>query len=207
MKNLSGRVATVAALAFSMTAVSAQADGMSEARGWYAGLFDGAAWPSDLDANSAASFSADTGFAFGGVLGKQVTDNVRAELEISNWSADADSDCVGKCGVTSLDVDTLSILGNVWVDIPVGAEVTPYVGGGLGMAGVSMDGADDDGASWNFAWQLGAGVRMAVAPATTLDLGYRYKSTTAEAEDFGFPFENDADAEAHVLQVGVSFSF
>jgi opacity protein-like surface antigen len=207
MKNVGGRMATVAVLALSCSVVSARADGMAGGRDWYAGLFAGAAWPSDFDANSADSFSVDTGFAFGGVIGKQVADNVRAELEISNWRADADTDCVGKCGVTSLDVDTLSILGNVWVDIPVGAEVTPYVGGGLGMAGVSMDGADDDGASWNFAWQLGAGVRMAVAPATTLDLGYRYKSTTAEAEDFGFPFDNDVDAETHVLQVGVSFSF
>ena len=137
------------------------------------------------------------------MLGKQVAENVRAELEISNWSADAD--CAGKCGVTSLDLDTLSVLGNVWVDIPVGAEVTPYVGGGLGLAGLSIDGAADDGASWNFAWQLGAGVRMAVAPTTTIDLGYRYKSTTADAEDFGFPFDYDADADAHVLQVGVTF--
>ena len=71
----------------------------------------------------------------------------------------------------------------------------------------AADGADDDGASWNFAWQLGAGVRMAVAPTTTIDLGYRYKSTTADAEDFGFPFDNDADADAHVFQLGVTFGF
>lgn len=205
MAFVTGRAASAAMIALSLAAGTASADGMSEARGWYAGLFAGAAWPSDFDANSADSFSVDTGFAFGGVIGKQVADNVRAELEISNWSADAD--CAGKCGATNLDIDTLSILGNVWVDIPAGAEVTPYVGGGLGMAGVSMDGADDDGPSWNFAWQLGAGVRMALAPATTLDLGYRYKSTTAEADDFGFPFDNDADADAHVLQAGVSFKF
>jgi len=205
MSSRSGRKTIVAAIAVSLIAIPAKADGMMDAGGWYAGLFAGAAWTSDFDSNSADAFSTDTGFAFGAVLGKQIAGNVRAELEISDWSANAE--CSGKCGVTSLDIDTLSILGNVWIDIPVGAEVTPYVGGGLGMAGVSMDGADDDGASWNFAWQLGAGVRMAVAPTTTIDLGYRYKSTTADAEDFGFPFDNDADADAHVFQLGVTFGF
>lgn len=192
------------ALMVGLSISPAVADGMNSSGGWYAGAFAGAAWPNDIDVNGADDLSADTGFAFGGVIGKNVSNNVRVELEVSNWSADAE--CSGKCSVSEFDVDALSILGNAWVDIPVGHEVTPYVGGGIGYAGVGLDGGSVDETSWGFAWQLGAGLRMDVGTNMKLDVGYRYKSAAADSGDYNnVLIDRDFDASAHVLQVGLTF--
>ena len=53
--------------------------------------------------------------------------------------------------------------------------VTPYIGGGIGYAISKFDGgAVYDGVDGNFAWQLGAGINVAVSDDTALGLGYRY---------------------------------
>lgn len=198
----SGLVLASGALALSLVSASAQADGMAERSGWYAGLFAGAAWSSDFGPFD--HYSTDVGFDVGGVLGKQITENVRGELEVSNWTSNADCSG-GKCGVASLDVGALSILGNAWVDIPAGA-VTPYAGGGIGMAGVKLDGPGVSDTSWGFAWQLGAGFRMNIAPNTLVDVGYRYKSSRADKGDIPF-LDESFNATASVVQAGVTFRF
>jgi opacity protein-like surface antigen len=187
-----------------LTALPAASDDRGSTRGWYAGGFVGGAWPTDFDINESDTFSSDTGFAVGGILGKNVSNNVRVELEVSNWSADAD--CSGKCALAAVDVDALSILGNAWVDIPTGHEITPYIGGGIGYAGVGLDGGSVDETSWGFAWQVGAGLRMDVGTNMKLDIGYRYKSAQADGGDYNSAlFAGDFDADAHVVQVGLIF--
>jgi opacity protein-like surface antigen len=201
-------------LALALVSAPAFADGMAQGGaapngGWYAGLFAGAAWPEDWDLNEVDRIEMDTGFAFGGVLGKQVQDNVRVELEVSNWNADGDC-TIGKCGILALDMDTLSVLGNAWVDIPVESTLTPYVGAGLGVSWVELsgDGLSDTGTG--FTWQLGAGVRADLSPTVTVDIGYRYKSAAMDSDDFngfGGLSSRDFDARAHVLQAGLNYRF
>lgn len=202
------------ALALVLSATPAVADGMSSQSsagngGWYGGLFAGAAWPEDWDLNEVDRIEMDSGFAIGGVIGTRVRDNVRLELEVSNWSANGNC-TVGKCGIAELDMDALSVLGNAWLDIPVDAGITPYVGGGLGVAWVALsgDGSEDSGSG--FAWQLGAGVRSNLSTNVVLDVGYRFKSAAMDEGDydgFGGLANADFDAQAHVLQAGVSFNF
>ena len=65
----------------------------------------------------------------------------------------------------------LSALGNVWVDLPIGKVVTPYAGGGIGVAGFELEG---EGKA-RFAWQLGAGVHIAVSRNVGITLDYRHR--------------------------------
>ncbi len=64
--------------------------------------------------------------------------------------------------------------------------ITPYVGGGIGMASVSVLGLKDvnvpnggvaygaDHTETNFAWAVYGGLAYDVNPSVTLDLSYRY---------------------------------
>lgn len=201
------------ALALALSATPAFADGMSSGHasvnsGWYAGLFAGAAWPNDWDLNEVNLIEMDTGFAFGGVVGTHVRDNVRVELEVSNWNADGQ--CVtGKCGIAELDMDALSVLGNAWLDIPVDANITPYVGAGLGVSWVELSGDGFSDTGTGFAWQLGAGFRSNLNHNVTIDIGYRFKSAAMDESDYNdLGIANaDFDAQAHVLQVGLNYRF
>lgn len=70
---------------------------------------------------------------------------------------------------------TLSAMGNLWVDLPIGGTVVPYAGGGLGITGFEVDG---EGKA-KFAWQLGAGVGFNVSPSVVLSADYRHREVSA----------------------------
>ncbi len=90
---------------------------------------------------------------------------------------------------------------------------TPYFGGGLGMANVSLDdvkvtGAlvvDDD--DMVLAYQVGGGVNYALSKTVHLDFGYRFYGTTdptlkdADGEKF------DTEYQVHNLQLGIWWLF
>ena len=72
-------------------------------------------------------------------------------------------------------VQTWALMANAWFDLGNSSTFTPYVGGGIGYALSKFDGgAVYDGVDGNFAWQLGAGINVAVSDDTALGLGYRY---------------------------------
>jgi opacity protein-like surface antigen len=73
------------------------------------------------------------------------------------------------------NVQTWALMANAWWDLTNDSQFTPYIGGGIGYAISKFDGgAVYDGVDGNFAWQLGAGVDVAVSQSTSLGLGYRY---------------------------------
>jgi len=73
------------------------------------------------------------------------------------------------------NVQTWALMANVWWDLTNDSQFTPYIGGGIGYAISKFDGgAVYDGVDGNFAWQLGAGLNVAVSDSTALGLGYRY---------------------------------
>lgn len=92
------------------------------------------------------------------------------------------------CGTNSFTADIESWVGlaNAYIDLGTWRGVTPYVGGGIGLASVSVLGLEDvnvphngwaygeDNTETNFAWALYAGVSYDVTSQFTLDLGYRY---------------------------------
>jgi len=166
------------------------------AEGWYGGGFVGLASVDDVELDGTGDLEFDNEFTFGGFVGKQFGENLRVEGELSYLGASPD--CIGKCSTVDFDVSVLTILGNVWVDIPVGNSFTPYVGGGVGYGSVEIDtdglGSEDDS---GLAYQVGFGVRLGESRA--FDVGYRYRAVSVELEDFS---GDDVDATAHVFQVG-----
>lgn len=97
--------------------------------------------------------------------------------------------CPGNdCGANEYTADIESWLGlvNAYVDLGQWCGITPYVGGGVGMASVSVLGLRDtnpaqdttyygaDHTEYNFAWALYAGMSYDVTDRVTLDFGYRY---------------------------------
>ncbi|MCU0891367.1 MAG: outer membrane beta-barrel protein [Sandarakinorhabdus sp.] len=65
-------------------------------------------------------------------------------------------------------------LANLWFDFPIGSGITPYVGGGAGVAGFEVDG---EGKA-SFAWQLGAGAAINVASGVAITVDYRFRNAS-----------------------------
>lgn len=170
--------------------------------GWYVSLTGGANWTDDdsfIVGPFGSSFfalntEADTGYVVAGAVGLSlgnIWNGLRAEVEVGYRSNNVDGvwsdNIVGTPTTGTVDYDhkSFSVLANVWLDIPIGSGFTPYVGGGLGWADVSAEGAytcvfgcaavipfdfSDDG----FAWQAGAGINFGISPNVKLGIGYRY---------------------------------
>ena len=117
-------------------------------------------------------------------------------------------------------------LANGYVDLGTWWCVTPYIGAGVGMANIRIDGFRDDGFNnfgistayaanadkWNFAWAAHAGISYQVTPAMAIDLGYRYLSmgdgTTGATRAFDNSFTNGGpftfrNINSHDLKLGV----
>lgn len=95
----------------------------------------------------------------------------------------------GDCGTNEYTADLESWLGlaNVYVDLTTWRGITPYIGGGIGIASIDVQGFKDvnvpnnsvfygnsDNATTNFAWALYAGLSYDVTDQLTLDFAYRY---------------------------------
>ena len=172
----------------------------------YAGVTIGVAMPDSFDLDPVLNLDPDTSLLYGGFGGTSIASILRAEVEITHTSPTAD--CTGKCASAEFDVAALTLLGNAWLDIPIGTTLSPYIGGGAGFGRTSVDdGVSGKESGWGFAYQWGGGVRW--SPPTSnvaLDLGYRYKSTNMDAADSPYVFA-DTDFTAHVFQASLSVGF
>ncbi|WBT39896.1 outer membrane protein [Hyphomicrobium sp. DMF-1] len=85
------------------------------------------------------------------------------------------------------DIESWLGLANAYIDLGTWRGITPYIGGGIGIASLDVQGfkdvnvvnstiylGDKDKTTTNFAWALYAGISYDVTPQFTLDLGYRY---------------------------------
>ncbi|MGI9450337.1 MAG: outer membrane protein [Geminicoccaceae bacterium] len=75
-------------------------------------------------------------------------------------------------------------------------DVTPYLGGGFGVADADIEGFDDD---VGFTYHGGIGVSFPVNANFDIVAGYRYERT-----DFS---EFDDDQEAHTIRAGARYNF
>lgn len=86
------------------------------------------------------------------------------------------------------DVSTLGLMANAWYEFSTGMPWRPYLGGGLGMANISLNDvglissgtefalADDD--DWVFAYQFGVGMNYEITPQIIAGIEYRFFATT-----------------------------
>jgi len=154
-------------------------------------------------------FTFDTGIGLTAALGSTLGNGARGEIELGYRSNDFDKvkfDGGGSYGLDG-DVSTLSLMGNAYYDFPVGGPLTPFIGGGLGIANITADiddvGDDDDTV---FAYQFILGAGLVASEVVTVDLQYRYFATSdPEFED---EFDSlDTEYATHNLMVGVRYSF
>lgn len=132
---------------------------------------------------------------------------LRVEGEVSYRGNDVDR-LVEEDGTSHSDSDAyvgvLALMLNAFIDIETGSMVTPYFGGGVGVANVSIEDLpfyeDDDDSV--LAYQLGAGLGFNVTRAFTIDLGYRYFDT--ERADF---YKASMDYQSHSVAIGFRYTF
>jgi opacity protein-like surface antigen len=84
------------------------------------------------------------------------------------------------------DIESWVGLANAYIDLGTYFCITPYIGGGVGFASVSVLGLKDvnvpnssvfygaDNTETNFAWAVHGGLAYEVNPSVTVDLSYRY---------------------------------
>lgn len=194
--------------------------GDPDAADWYVSLFGGAQFGEDMavDGFNAQVFALDnkTGYTVGGAIGTHLVPGLRAELEVSymRQAADSVSLSLGVKPPTSGNIEQVYVLANIWMDIQLG-PVSPYVGAGIGVGVVNPDGFDFAGASssWDtdgfgLAGQFGAGVRVAVTDALTLDAGYRFKGIVnafLPGDPAGFVVNSSVATYNHILQIGLTY--
>jgi opacity protein-like surface antigen len=160
------------------------------------------------------TYELDTGFAARLALGGHVSNHIRSEVEVGFLSAGQNAVIEAiRGGATTAnagdgDIAILTLLGNVWLDLPVFDDawrLTPYVGGGVGAALVQPDlnysaapayGPQDS--SIELAAQLGAGLNWAISDRFSAGLGYRLlfvngpkiSQTTGASEVTTYRFED-----------------
>src|SRR5262245_8679184 len=106
----------------------------------------------------------DNAFDVGGGVGYQWGPWFRSDVRV-DWSGDYDIAPNSTANITT-------ILGNGYLDIPLGYIFVPYVGAGAGYGWWNQDGGKDrDG----FTYALMAGVSFDISEAVALDVGYRFR--------------------------------
>jgi opacity protein-like surface antigen len=186
---------------------------------WYVSVFGGGMRPANnhisnyYDSDYYARYK--TGYTVGVAVGREVADNLRAELELSYAKAK-----IKDSQIQSLTFDpetgsvaTTYVMANLWHDWDLGS-FSPYGGFGVGAAFTNADytlglGSNlIDDSTVNLAAQVGTGVRISLTDNALLDVGYRLKVTagvlSASTNNSGYAFNHNFN---QVVQAGVTWKF
>lgn len=114
-----------------------------------------------------------------------------------------------------LRLQNKSLMLNAYYDFNTCTRWTPYVGAGMGVAMLKYTAKDmEDGwkaneKSYNFAWQVGAGVAYDLTKNIALDAGYRYiNAGAAVAEKNMYDYGKlKFDTAAHEIYLGARYTF
>lgn len=200
-------------------------DVINDGKGFYVAARFGLALQQDFtaaDDNAEAEVSPDVfGFIGAGALGVNLGRGLRLEGEVSYSKSDLDKTDItgtGSFSGLSLDLDdvdgsvsTLSFMANGAFEFTNNSAFTPYVMGGLGGAIVSISDwktgsveiAEDDD-DFVFAYQLGAGINLAIDERVSFDLEYRYFATT-DPTFTDVDADYDAEFSSHNVMLGMRY--
>lgn len=167
------------------------------------------------------------GIGFGAICNHWLRWDLTAEYRGSSvfFAQDSYPDNGGGPGTNEYTADIESWVGlaNAYIDVFTWRGITPFVGAGIGVAGVQVNGLKDvnvpnasvfygdDNTETNFAWALYAGASYDVTSAVTLELGYRYlnlgdaSSGTVTAYDASSSYASVDldDLHSHDLMLGM----
>jgi opacity protein-like surface antigen len=211
----------------------------------------------ELQSDQSVDASFKTGFVLGGNAGIEWGSGLRTEVELAFRQNNSKnhvhlrthysygSQGSGGPGYTldaqdnevpaNLRLRAWSLMANAWYDFDLGLPITPYVGGGIGMAMVKISGnlgrtnyagtTGEDGEllprtlsiehlyeknDTVFAWQLGVGASMPITDTVKLFVDYRYFSANDANLKLAPHFYGGsivADFNAHTVMAGLRFNF
>jgi opacity protein-like surface antigen len=143
----------------------------------------------------------------------------RTDLTVDYGSqAKFHGDVPGAASYYNMKIDTLTILGNAYIDLGTWYGFTPYIGAGAGTSYLRT--ADYTVASignspiptranWSFSWAAMGGVSYQVLPNIAIDAGYRYLKIGDAKSGFEPPantaFTTVKNLTAHEVRLGVRF--
>lgn len=116
------------------------------------------------------------------------------------------------------DLGAFAVMFNAFFDVHNPSPVTPYLGGGIGFATLHLSDTNgfgnvqgfthlyDDSNDTVFAYQVGAGMGIAITNRYSLDIGYRYFITEKANLDGDF-ISSNFRLESHNAMVGFKFKF
>jgi len=216
MKLLSAAIAVVAVAMFATAAFASDA-------GPYVSVGAGVFLVPDSEVKGSTGnyqLSYDTGYSVGAAVGYAFDVNLRTELEVAYRHADTNALKMPGDSLHYLsDVTSVSLLANLFYDVKLPHGVTPYLGGGLGVAFIDTKqgnlytvNGNTGQASANagtsdtvLAYQVGCGIAYAVTPRISLDAGYRYFAT----DDVAVNTFSDGKQEfaTHIGQLAIRYRF
>ncbi len=185
MRNALSLLAAVPAMLMASTAISLAADEVVETveTPWYMELRFGGPLPKGYDTTITTfgvrgSYEPDPGFMFAVDVGKYLTPNVRAELDLSYaWGTDGTFVVPGPNVPHTGSVGVFTAMANALYEFDMGNRWTPFVGAGAGVSIFSYN--DLGGAGYQIndtaaALSLAAHVGMDYALTEKIDLTGRY---------------------------------
>lgn len=146
---------------------------------------------------------------------------MRLEGELSYRYAEIKSITDTSDGFQFQNVDgnlgALNFMANAFIDLHNASPITPYFGGGVGFAVLDLSdtfaGAPSqallypNGTDTVFAFQVGAGMELALNQMFSLDLGYRYFNTGKANFEDDPAITTNLKLESHNAMVGLRMKF
>ena len=189
--------------------------------GWY--LRGDVAASDEIDPRLLAAVptrSRDWGYAVGGGAGYKFNDYFRADITgdyLGSQKASGSGITADGLGYSArATFQRWDALVNGYIDLGNWGGLTPYVGGGVGVAGLSTSGSSTVGIlgsqdHYNLAWAAMAGVTYNLAPHLLLDVGYRYldlgtyRAPQSSAIQQAIYSNQKIDLNAHEIRVGLRY--
>jgi opacity protein-like surface antigen len=147
---------------------------------------------------------------------------IEGELSYKNGEMSSITEKISQTGFANVDgrVGVSALMFNAFFDMRNPSPVTPYIGGGIGFATLSLSDtygtdratgyrerlyrSDDDTV---FAYQAGAGLEIALTSMLSLDLGYRYFGTAKGKFNRNSSTATEMKFESHNASVGFRVKF
>jgi opacity protein-like surface antigen len=166
---------------------------------------------SSNSAFSNESFQADSTIAPNVAIGYSFPGAWRAELEYIGYFADSTNEfTLGgfDYSVGGGNVDTNAVQINLIKDIPTNSKITPYIGGGVGLASSRYSVPEGSQTGTTFAGQAKVGISYAASPNTDIYFGYRLLSVSGGTSlDFWSDKPITKTRIQHSLDLGVRYRF
>jgi len=169
----------------------------------------------------------DNAMTFGAGVGCARSNGIRYEMLYTYHGDNEWSGIPAPPDPIFADIESHSLMANLYYDFDMGRRFKPYVGAGIGVAYHDMSALDcapaipgvctpgnfqRGGEHVTFAWSVMTGVGFEVSDRTTIDVGYRYmdlghvESNSVDITGFANPTHTDEDITSHEIKFGVRFA-